>query len=272
MARIPFVRALSTFLFGDPAHRLQRMIFREAVRAFGLEQSTFPAGIHLPPAFGVKLPERVVELVLARSTYVPGARVLDVGHSNIMECHRLLLNSLTPPKHFTGVDIAAPTYDVSRYYERSIIADITNTGLVADSFDRIWCISTLEHVGMDNTGYTGHFTLDEDLDVSALREMYRVLAPDGTLLITVPFGKSENHGWMKNYDLSAWHRLLDPFRRYADVYEHYFRYDRTAGWMQVEASRLAATGYYDNRNAGASGLAAVLVHKPVVERIAGERP
>ena len=122
---------------------------------------------------------------------------------------------------------------------------------------------------MDNTGYTGNFTLDGDLDVSALREMYRVLASDGTLLVTVLFGKSENHAWMKNYDLSAWHRSSGPFRKHADVYEHYFRYDRAAGWTQVEASRPFATGYYDNRNAGASGLAAVLVHKPAAEVVAG---
>ena len=128
MTRIPFVRALSTFLLGNPAHRLQRVIFRESSRAFDLDQSAFPSEFHLPSAFGVNLPERVVELVLARTTYVPGARVMDVGHSNIMECHRLLLNGLNPPKHFTGVDIAAPTYDVSPYYENSIIADITNTG------------------------------------------------------------------------------------------------------------------------------------------------
>lgn len=271
MARIPFVRKLSTFLLGDPSLRLQRMIFREAARAFTLKQSAFPAGLLLPPAFGKRLPERVVELVLARATYIPGARVLDIGHSNIMECHRRLLATLNPPRHLTGIDIAAPAYDVSTYYERSIIADITNTGLAADSFDRIWCISTLEHVGMDNTVYTRNFTLDLRLDEVALREMYRLLAIDGILLITVPFGKFENHGWMKNYDLSSWHRILEPIREYGNVYEHYYRYDQALGWKQVVASQLATTGYYDNHNAGASGLAAVLIHKPAGERIAVHR-
>lgn len=271
MARILFARALSTFLLGDPSLRLQRMIFREASRGFTLAQPAFPGALSLPSAFGKGLPERVVELVLARATYTPGARVLDVGHSNIMECHRRLLRSLSPPKHLIGIDIAAPTYDVSSYYERSIIADITKTGLAAELFNRIWCISTLEHVGMDNAGYTRNFTLDLDLDMVALQEMYRLLAFDGYLLITVPFGKFENHGWMKNYDLSSWHRLLDPLRKYADVSEHYFRYDQTVGWHQVVATQLATTGYYDNHNAGASGLAAVLIHKPDVKHVADHR-
>ncbi len=267
MARLRSVRALSNLLFGDPSHRLQRMIFREAARGFTLEQPAFPADLHLPPVFGRRLPERVVELVLAWTTYTPGARVLDVGHSNIMECHRRLLSRLRPPVHLTGIDIASPNYDVSSFYERSILADITNTGLAAESFDRIWCISTLEHIGMDNTGYTQNFKLDLHLDTIALGEMYRLLAPDGLLLITVPFGKFENHGWMRNYDLASWHRLLDPLREYGDVHEHYFRYDPDRGWKRVAASQLEMTGYYDHPNAGASGLAAVIIHKPAGKHI-----
>ena len=262
MAGMPFLSTLSRLLLGDPSLRLQRMIFREAARAFTLDQSAFPARLLLPPAFGRRLPERVVELLLARTTYTPGVRVLDVGHSNIMECHRRLLATLAPPRRLTGIDIATPTYDVNGLYERSIIADITNTGLDADSFDRIWCISTLEHIGMDNTGYTRNFTLDPRLDEIALREMYRLLAPDGILLITVPFGTLEDHGWMRNYDLASWHRLLDPLRVQGDVHELYFRYDPASGWMQAAPSQLETTGYYDHRNAGASGLAAVIIHKP----------
>ena len=88
----------------------------------------------------MNLPERVVEIVLARTTYVPGARVLDVGHSNIMECHRRFLKTLPPPRHLTGIDIAPPVYDTRGDDERSLSGDITATRLPGSSFDLIVCI------------------------------------------------------------------------------------------------------------------------------------
>ena len=245
----------------DTTHRLQRMIFRAAARGFSLPQPGFPDALALPGRFGRGLPERVVELLLAHTTYTPGARVLDVGHSNIMECHRLLLGRLPAPRHLTGVDIAPPSYDTRLYYERSVTADITRTPLADASFDRIWCISTLEHVGMDNTHYTENFMRAERMDAAALAEMVRLLATDGLLLVTVPFGKYEDHGWMRNYDLPSWRALLVPVRSSAAVHEMYFRYDAADGWTQADPALLAATGYYDNANAGASGLAVLVARK-----------
>ena len=99
------------------------------------------------------------------------------------------------------------------------------------------------------------------MDAAALAEMVRLLATDGLLLVTVPFGKYEDHGWMRNYDLPSWRALLAPVRSSAAVHEMYFRYDAVDGWTQAEPALLAATGYYDNANAGASGLAVLVARK-----------
>jgi SAM-dependent methyltransferase len=261
MTSIDILRSLSNLLLGEPSVRLQRMIFREVQKALPLPQPDFPDAVQLPPRFGRKLPERVVELLLAKLTYAPGVHLLDVGHSNIMECHRRLLLMLEPPRHLTGIDIATPTYDPSRYYEKSVIANITNSGLPDGSFNRIWCISTLEHVGMDNSGYTDNFALDTHMDAAALREMFRLLGENGLLLVTVPFGRYEDHGWLRNYDRHTWQRLLSLVRPQAQVYELYFGYSPMNGWEQVKDSQLSSTGYYDHSNAGAAGLAAVLIRK-----------
>jgi SAM-dependent methyltransferase len=255
------VRAALTLVLGQPTMRLQHKIFREARRALRLDQPEFPGKVRLPPGFGRNLPERVVELFLTKHTYVPGARVLDVGHSNIMECHRRLLATLEPPIHLTGIDIATPAYDTSAYYEHSIIADITATGLPAGSFDIIWCISTLEHVGMDNSGYTGNSTAGAGMDVVAIREMGRLLSPGGRLLITVPFGMFEDHGWFRNYDADSWQGLLAAVRPVADVHELYFMYEPALGWQTVDRLRLATTRYHDHANAGAAGLAAAVINR-----------
>jgi O-antigen chain-terminating methyltransferase len=238
------------------------MIFREAARAFTLEQPAFPARLLLPSVYGRGLPERVVELVLARTTYTPGARVLDVGHSNIMECHRLFLETLAPPRHLTGVDIASPVYSTGTYYEQSITADITATGLPAAAFDLIWCVSTLEHVGMDNSVYTENFVRRPGMDAEALSEMIRLLAPGGMLLVTVPFGLYEDHGWFKNYDGTSWQDLLSAVRTNMDVSELYFGYDPDRGWEAAAPSSLSSRGYKTYPNAGAAGLAAALIRSP----------
>jgi O-antigen chain-terminating methyltransferase len=263
MAGIPLVRRLSEFLLGDASLRLQRMIFHEATRAFSLAQPEFPGRLHLPSEYGKRLPERVVELALARTTYTPGARVLDVGHSNIMECHRRFLKTLPLPRHLTGVDIASPVYDTGAYYEQSITADITATGLPAAAFDIIWCVSTLEHVGMDNSVYTENFVRRPGMDAAALDEMIRLLAPGGMLLVTVPFGLYEDHGWFKNYDRASWGDLLSGVRTKVDISELYFGYDPHRGWEAVAPSSLSSRGYHTYPNAGAAGLAAALIGTPL---------
>jgi SAM-dependent methyltransferase len=66
------------------------------------------------------------------------------------------------------------------------------------SFDLVTCLSTLEHVGMDNTRYggkpaefTGEITNPERFAVEGLQNIMRYVAPNGRLLVSVPFGAFE---------------------------------------------------------------------------------
>jgi ubiquinone/menaquinone biosynthesis C-methylase UbiE len=70
-------------------------------------------------------------------------------------------------------------------------------------FDAIFCVSTLEHVGMNNTIYGLGVEDDHVSQLDAMREMYRILKPKGKLLLTLPFGKFQNHGGFIQYDLAA---------------------------------------------------------------------
>lgn len=236
-------------------------IDRQISRALALPQKDFPSSVNLPAPYGKGMSERVVEILIARLTYHPGRKVLDVGHANIMNAHIRMLKSLAHPRDITGIDIAEPPDDIRRLYTASLRGDITRTGLPDASFDLIWCISALEHFGMDNSVYLDQFTLDRTMDVQALEEMLRITRPGGMIFISVPYGKFEDHGWLKNYDQEHWQTLLAVARPHARINELYFKYSDTHGWRASKPDELITTGYLDHTNGGASGLAAVLIHK-----------
>lgn len=242
---------------------LQLNIFKEFERAMLMDNTSFPESFFLPSDYGKAMPERVVEILSARLSYRPGLRILDVAHANAMKCHLNMLQTLPQPRHLTGIDIANPTYDMRSLYECSIIGDITNSSFPDGAFDLIWCISALEHFGMDNSGYTDNFRRENDMDMQAINEMLRLLAEGGGLLITVPYGKYEDHGWLRNYDKDHWQRLLDVARTKAKVQEWYFRHTYGEGWSIVKPEELRYVGYYDQANWGAGGLAVAYITKTI---------
>lgn len=253
------IGVLGTLLFGD----LQERIYRESTKAYRSAALSFPARIVLPKKYGKQMSERVVELLLARLSYSPGAKVLDVGYANIQECHRKMLLSLPQPSALTGIDIGKPMFDASLYYDRTVREDITHTSFESNIFDRVWCISTLEHIGFDNSQYVADFSVGENMVHSAVDEMVRVVKPGGSVLITVPYGKWENHGWFQNMDKERWEGVLGPVRSFATVSEWYFRYTKEKGWGVVRPEELSKVGYDDQQNSGAAGLAAALITKRV---------
>jgi len=207
------------------------------------------------------MPERVVELLLARLSYQPGRRVLDIGHANSMECHRNMVRSLPEPRRLTGLDIADPVYDASKLYERSVRASVDSTPFEGGAFDLIWCISSFEHFGMDNTGYRPGFAVDERIPDAALAEMTRILDANGTLLLTVPYGRYEDHGWFRNFDARLLGRVLEQLRPLGPTRDLYFAHDAAEGWRAAEPERLRDVGYNDQKNAGASAVAAAVFRK-----------
>jgi SAM-dependent methyltransferase len=240
---------------------LQTRITTEYEKTFAAGQPGWPGSVSLPAGYGKGLPERVVEILFARLTYAPGKRVLDVGYANIMACHAAMLRSLPAPRHLEGIDIADPHYDPASLYERAVKGDITRTPFEPATFDIIWCISSLEHFGMDNSAYTTNFSREDAMDAKAVREMLRILAPGGQLLITVPYGKFENLGTQKNMDAEHWQPLISIGKSVADVREWYFQHTYGAGWQEKSADELRYVGYFDQANAGAGGLAVALMTK-----------
>jgi len=67
-------------------------------------------------------------------------------------------------------------------------ADVRKLPYADGSFDLVTCISTLEHIGMDNSEWHIEGGQETEGDLKALVEMRRVLSGEGRLPVTVPFG------------------------------------------------------------------------------------
>lgn len=257
------IQSVLKIIFKPKKPFLQKNIFKEFERATREKTLVFPNKIFLPMNYGRSMPERVVEIFLCWLSYRSGYRILDIGHANAMECHLNMVRTLPEPKNLTGIDIAVPVYDVEAVYNHSILGDITNVSLPDDSFDLIWCISALEHIGMDNSGYVDNVSKSKqnDMDVQAIKEMVRLLSIGGSVLITVPYGKREDHGWFMNYDQEHLHSLLNVIRQKTKVSEWYFKHTFSMGWSMVKPEELRYVGYYDQNNSGSAGLAAIYITK-----------
>jgi hypothetical protein len=111
--------------------------------------------------------------------------------------------------------LAPEEYTLRRANVSYLYGDLRDTILRDGCLDAVACISTLEHIGMDNTMlYTKDRTFREcnlTDHLQAVAEIRRVLRPGGVALITVPFGKWQNHGWTLQFDHQGVQRIINAF-------------------------------------------------------------
>jgi SAM-dependent methyltransferase len=224
--------------YGD-AHRA---FIREALDNPRL-QRVFAGDRRLPPGYGIGLDERVIELPWAL-TRLRGD-TLDAGSSFN---HDHVLDRVLPQVRSLQIVTAAP--EAHAFPERGIgyvYADFRDLPFDTDAFETIACVSSLEHVGMDNSLYGGPGREpDPDAAVAAaVDELVRVLAPGGSLLITVPFGASEDHGWFRQFGARELEALQDRLREHGlRPAVSVFAYGRD-GWQRSSATAAAELRYRD---------------------------
>jgi SAM-dependent methyltransferase len=152
----------------------------------------------------------------------------------------------------TGVDVAEA--DVPGM--TTVRADVRELPFAAGQFDLVLCVSTLEHVGADNTGYGVEAELDPAARLTALRELRRVLAPSGRLLITVPCGEPGDYGWFWQDDVRGWTRLFVRAGFFVEEQELYELTDD--GWRASPDLDTRGLRYGDRGPAAAAVLCAEL--------------
>ncbi len=201
----------------------------------------FERGERLPDGFGVGLDERVVEFPWVLAQPLSG-RLLDAGatlnHAHVLARVLPRVESLT----------IATLEENARFDQRYsyVLADLRELPFRDGWFNTLVSISTLEHVGMDNSAYgVGEPRAgDPDAELRAsLAELRRVLAPGGTMLVTVPYGRAEDHGWLRQFDRAGVEAIVGALAP-AESSVTVFAYSR-AGWQLSDLDAAAGARFRD---------------------------
>lgn len=204
--------------------------------------------------FGLGDSERCIEIPWAMSCYNGEHTVLDIGYAHAEDRYMSALSALRVPELF-GIDKVGKRVENMK----TVTGDIRSTPFRDNTFDFIFCISTIEHIGKDNSiYYAAEERLSDDGDIAAIREIRRVLKQGGKAVITVPYGKSVDYQWFKQYDGQGWDRLKQASGLQA-IYEDYYIYRN--GWRGCRSDELKHTEYKGNRAPAAAGLVCVLLEK-----------
>jgi hypothetical protein len=183
--------------------------------------------------------ERPVEIPWCLARIRPGERVLDVGYAFAEPAY---LEGLSELGGVTGVDLV--TREVPGV--TSVEADVRQLPFENAAFDAAIVISTLEHVGRDNTQYGLGAEADDSLG-TALRELRRVAH---RVLVTVPTGERELRPEQAVYEPSQW---IEQFTGAGFVVFEDELYELTPdGWRSVP--ELSPGTRYGVRGPGASAV------------------
>jgi Methyltransferase domain len=196
---------------------------------------------------GAGLSERVVEIPwVIRRLGDRGRRVLDAGtaFAPMVYKRQLIRRSQTVEM----VDLAATEIPGLA----SHVGDLRALPFASGSFDLAICVSTLEHVGLDNAQYG--IESGGDGDSVALRELGRVA---GTVLVTVPAGRDENMGWQRQYTPQTFLGVVEAAGLRVEVLD-VFAHDPDAGWSPAEPALVERRGYGEGAVAAAASICAEL--------------
>lgn len=157
------------------------------------------------PLYGLDDSPRCIEIPWVLSRFQGEARVLDIGYANAEARYLPARDALQVP-FLVGLDVAAVPQ--SRVF--GVAGDALALPFRPGAFDLILAISVIEHIGRDNSIYYDREQPAREFgDLEAAAGLASLLRPGGRLLITLPFGRLEEHDWFVQYDLRRIQALVE---------------------------------------------------------------
>lgn len=207
--------------------RIYTILSKVGVKIF---QNIFPDYFAKEP---LKPTDRYLEYPFAiRNLPKPKARILDVGCSG--SYFPLLLAAFGYETYCLDIR----KYEILNTLKISNLVfkqeDIRKTTFADNFFDAVIAISSLEHIGL-----AGRYGSNEDKhgDGIAVNEMKRVLKENGTMILTLPFGKAKViRPYSKIYD-EEW--ISDLIGDLKIEQEEYYFLDSNDDWVAILKSDAA---------------------------------
>jgi SAM-dependent methyltransferase len=189
--------------------------------------------------------ERVIEIPWVLSRLPQTGLVLDVGSCDasylfIVQQTDRELHCMDPRGCGEGVPGGA------RFFCESIIGN----SLPADTYDAVMFVSVIEHIGLPCYGQKPF----PSGDVLALAEAWRLLRPEGRVLVTLPAGCDRITSWYRQYSPGRLHKLFHGWTHSVTYWGYQGGQYVEIPEDQVERHDYRDTPYVSGAGAGACAL------------------
>jgi len=186
---------------------------------------------NLPRKYGLYLDERVIEYPwMIANLPVKKGILLDAG--SVLNFNLILKNKKLKNKKISIVNLNPEQRCFWKEGVSYFFDDLRKLPFKDNHFSVITCLSTLEHIGMDNTMIyikDKKFCEKNPKDyLKVILELRRVLQNKGQLLITVPYGQYQNFGFQQQFDELMIKQVIKTFNPRRSCISYYKYY--STGW------------------------------------------
>lgn len=212
--------------------------------------------------YGYSLDERVIEYSWIFSNVKRGhSQLLDAGSTFNFE--HIIEHPLIKEKELTIFTYASENDNYPEKRISYVYGDLRELPFKDSFFDMVVSQSTIEHIDMNNSIYGYEIDHHKKSEIKsykfleAIKEMIRVLKPEGTLLITFPYGKFENHVFFQQFDQEMLGKLINEFYLRGSYSSDFFKY-LPDGWyscLETECRQMVSYNPHTNKGKGDDGAA-----------------
>jgi hypothetical protein len=205
----------------------------------------------LQPGHGCRVDERIVEYPWFMARLPDGEGVLlDAG--SVLNHEFLLIQPKLRSKRVFISTLAPEPVSFNHLGVSYVFEDLRRCCFRDGYFDWVASLSTIEHIGMDNTMlYTADASKrenDPDAHLDAVAQFRRVLRPGGTLYLTMPFGRAQSYDWFQIFDARMVDEVIAAFAP-SEARETHYRYT-PEGWTRSSRAESKDADYFDVHRAG----------------------